>query len=192
MKVPPQGNLDPALKRHAPLPAAQLAALCEVAASCLESQACDRLVAQQLCKTNSGFLAAATTQVCFPLPDNASVMSLPKYNWGLEVTIEPHNSKELYLQSMSILCVSHVVCAHSKQYVALYLCSSYVLCAAGIDGSLLEHYLLCKNPFDAIHSQNLCSSRAIEESVTAACSKDAFKHHMSLERRQASQTYVPS
>ena len=37
-----QGNLDPALKRHASLPAAQLAALCEVAASCLEPQPTDR------------------------------------------------------------------------------------------------------------------------------------------------------
>lgn len=37
-----QGNLDPALNRHASLPAAQLAALCEVAASCLEPQPTDR------------------------------------------------------------------------------------------------------------------------------------------------------
>ncbi len=37
-----QGNLDPALNRHASLRAAQLAALCEVAASCLEPQPTDR------------------------------------------------------------------------------------------------------------------------------------------------------
>jgi hypothetical protein len=37
-----QGNLDPALNRHASLPATQLAALCEVAASCLEPQPTDR------------------------------------------------------------------------------------------------------------------------------------------------------
>ncbi len=40
-----QGNLDPALNRHASLPAAQLAALCEVAASCLEPQPTDRSAA---------------------------------------------------------------------------------------------------------------------------------------------------
>ena len=45
-----QGNLDPALNRHASLPAAQLAALCEVAASCLEPQPTDRSApAQDAC-----------------------------------------------------------------------------------------------------------------------------------------------
>lgn len=43
-----QGNLDPALNRHASLPAAQLAALCEVAASCLEPQPTDRPTAARL------------------------------------------------------------------------------------------------------------------------------------------------
>lgn len=43
-----QGNLDPALNRHASLPAAQLAALCEVAASCLEPQPTDRPAAARL------------------------------------------------------------------------------------------------------------------------------------------------
>ncbi|KAL0027374.1 hypothetical protein WJX79_006143 [Trebouxia sp. C0005] len=43
-----QGNLDPALNRHASLPAVQLAALCEVAASCLEPQPTDRPTAARL------------------------------------------------------------------------------------------------------------------------------------------------
>ncbi len=45
-----QGNMDPALNRHASLPAAQLAALCEVAASCLEPHPTDRsALAHDLC-----------------------------------------------------------------------------------------------------------------------------------------------
>lgn len=48
-----QGNLDPALNRHASLPSAQLAALCEVAASCLEPQPTDRSApAHESCPTS--------------------------------------------------------------------------------------------------------------------------------------------
>lgn len=61
-----QGNLDPALNRHASLPAVQLAALCEVAASCLEPQPTDRsALAHDFCRALHATLIFDTKNTSF-------------------------------------------------------------------------------------------------------------------------------
>ncbi|DBA97305.1 TPA: hypothetical protein ACH3X1_015045 [Trebouxia sp. C0004] len=71
-----QGNLDPALNRHASLPPAQLAALCEVAASCLELQPTDRPTAARLV-TYLQKLLNSTDSATTPVSRHARTVSSP-------------------------------------------------------------------------------------------------------------------
>ncbi len=90
-----QGNLDPALNRHASLPAAQLAALCEVAASCLEPHPADRSApAQDACPASQADQTKLYRELY--LSDDSAVLQISEQRWSL------HQSLLLQLASSTL------------------------------------------------------------------------------------------
>ena len=142
MEVLMQGNLDPALKRHAPLPAAQLAALCEVAASCLESRACDRWVAYPPLPSKQRLSSSChhknKPKFAFPLlarpywqDHTALALRWPRSNLYLKLpwTLITARNKTC---SPCLLSVQAGQSVHFQSSASPdTLRSSYVLCAAG-------------------------------------------------------------